>query len=181
MSKKVSTPREARTNLDGKRARAKTIHNDVVLIKQLVNFAVRRRMIKENPLAELKLELPKRTPQPYWTRDQVEEILAHSNLKYRPLFRFLADSGCRIGEAVWLTWSDIDLDNGVVHIQEKDGWRPKSGNARVIPMSSAVAQILRHDSREGKWVFKAEPSYRCPVVGRQISDRRALAHLETIR
>ena len=163
-----------------KKAKPKTVHNDIVLIKQLVNFAVRRRMIKENPLAELKLELPKRTPQPFWTREQVEVILANTNSKYRSLFHFLADTGCRIGEAVWLTWADVDFENNVVHIQEKDGWRPKSGDARVIPMSPAVAHILKNRSRGATWVFTAEPSYRCPVEGRQISDRRALAHLKVV-
>src|SRR3954470_65614 len=124
------------------KAKIKTIHNDVVVIKQLVNFAVRRKMIRENPLAELKLPQPPRTPQPFWPRDQVERILKAASPRYRNLFRFLADTGTRIGEARWLTWDDVDLENKVVHIQSKEGWRPKSGDRRVIPLSEGLYCML---------------------------------------
>ena len=32
------------------------------------------------------------------------------------LYKFLLATGCRINEALALSWSDIDLDNAVVHI-----------------------------------------------------------------
>jgi hypothetical protein len=72
------------------KAKPKTTRNDVVLIKQLVNFAVRRKMIRENPLADLVIEQPMRTPQPFWTRDQVQQILKATSPRYRALFHFLA-------------------------------------------------------------------------------------------
>jgi integrase len=178
VNENVAHPEDS-TNKRRKQAKPKTIHNDVVVIKQLVNFAVQRRMIAANPLAGLKLELPKRTPQPFWTRDQVDRILANANSTYRPLFQFLADTGCRIGEAVWLTWPDVDFDNNVVHIQPKEGWRPKTGDSRVIPMSANLAEVLRGRPRTAKWVFTAEPSLRRPA-GRQVSDRRALAHVKVV-
>src|SRR3954464_8020489 len=97
-------------------AKEKTVRNDIVVIKQLLNFAVRRKMIRENPLAELTFPKLKRTPQPYWRRDQVETILAAASPRYRSLYHFLADTGVRIGEARWLSWADIDLENRVGHI-----------------------------------------------------------------
>ena len=32
------------------------------------------------------------------------------------LYKFLLATGCRINEALALSWSDIDLDNAVVHV-----------------------------------------------------------------
>jgi integrase/recombinase XerD len=162
------------------KAKIKTTHNDVVAIKQLVNFAVRRKLIRDNPLADLKLSQPKRTPQPFWTRDQVESILELTNPRYRALFHFLADTGTRIGEARWLTWDDVDFDNNAVHIRPKENWQPKSGDQRVIRLSKDLCQRLREIPRTSTWVFTAPPSRRRPMAGRQMSDRRALAHLKTV-
>jgi integrase len=43
--------------------------------------------------------------------DQLAQALAHEGDDYRPLFEFLAYTGLRIGEALGLTWADIDYDN----------------------------------------------------------------------
>jgi site-specific recombinase XerD len=59
-----------------KPASAKTVHNDTVLLKQLVNFALRRGLIHGEPLRGLKLKKPKTRPQPCWTRPEVDRILA---------------------------------------------------------------------------------------------------------
>jgi len=44
------------------------------------------------------------------TVDEWKKILAHMGLKGRSLFLFLLSSGCRIGEALQLKVSDLDLD-----------------------------------------------------------------------
>jgi hypothetical protein len=77
----------------------KTIHNDTVTIRQLVNFGLRREMITEDPLKGLKIKKPKRTPQPCWTRDEVEQILDDAKSPHREPLVFLAETGTRVGEA----------------------------------------------------------------------------------
>jgi len=161
-------------------AAPKTLHNDVCTIKQLVNFAERREMIPKNPLRNLKMKMPKRTPQPCWRHDEVERIIGAAKPPYQAIYRLLADTGMRIGEAVWLTWNDIDLDAGLIYIRPKPGWKPKSGDQRSVPMSSAVEQLLRTQSRVGDWVFTARPAPDKRKKGQQIYDRRALEHLKRI-
>lgn len=162
------------------KAKPKTIHNDVVAIKQLLNFAVRRKLIRDNPLSELKLPQLARTPQPYWRRDQVETILQATSARYRNLFQFLADTGTRIGEARWLTWDDIDFVCKVVHIRAKEGWTPKTGDQRVVQLSDDLLRIFQKASRSSKWVFTAPSTALHPRTDRQFSDRRALAHLKSV-
>lgn len=58
---------------------AKTIYTETVIVKQLVNFAVTRSQLRSNPLAGLKIKRPKSTPQPCWTPEEVERILAASH------------------------------------------------------------------------------------------------------
>ena len=56
-------------------ASPKTVHTDTVIIRQIVNFAVRRGWVSSDPLQGFRLKRPKPTPQPYWTPEQVDRIL----------------------------------------------------------------------------------------------------------
>ena len=171
---------DAYRNMRSKGSKPKTVLNDLVTIRQLVNFSISRKLITKDPLAGLKFDKPVQEPQPFWTREQVEQILAGANPNYRPFFHFLADSGTRCGEGIWLTWNDVDFENNVIHIQPKEGWKPKTGDQRVFPMSPRLRGLLEKLPRISRWVFVAQPSVRCPKVGRQISDRRALVHLKRV-
>ena len=76
-----------------------------------------------------------------------------------PLFVFLLWTGCRIGEALGLTWDDIDFENGLIKIdhaayyykdnESEDGGYAKSitstktnAGKRKIPMLTPVREVL---------------------------------------
>ena len=52
-------------------------------------------------------------------------------------------TGMRRGEAMHLTWTDVNFDLGVLFIQEKPQWqwKPKT-DERIIPMSPALRELL---------------------------------------
>ena len=158
----------------------KTIYNECIVIRQLVLFAKRRGLIPHDPLEGLKLEKPKRTPQPCWTPDEVEEILKAASEPQRAIYTFLAETGVRIGEAQWLTWQDIDLAGRLVHIQPKPGWTTKTGNIRAIPLSDCALEVLSQQPRRAKWVFTAGASSKYPKGDHQISERRLLRSLKRL-
>jgi site-specific recombinase XerD len=158
----------------------KTIHHDTVTIRQVVNFALRRGLIHDDPLNGLRIPKPKRTPQPFWMPDEVDSILTAARSPYRELFVFLWETGARIGEAKWLTWADIDSKGRWVHIRAKKGWAPKTGNERVVPMTDSLEELFTSMARPSDWVFTARPTSRHPTPGRQISERRALQYLKRI-
>jgi len=57
-----------------------------------------------------------------WSEEQLHAFLdsvAHQRLY--PLWRFLAMTGCRRGEALGLTWRDLDIENGRVAIRRAPG------------------------------------------------------------
>lgn len=56
-----------------------------------------------------------------------------------PLWRFLIESGCRYGEAVSLTWGDVDLASRIVTVR---GENSKSGRSRVIPLTQGMTLAL---------------------------------------
>lgn len=161
-------------------ARPKTVHTDIVIVRQLVNFAMKRQLLIEDPLQGLQVAKPKRTPQPCWTRGQVDQILAAAGPAYRSVLLFLAETGTRVGEAKWLTWTDIDLERRLVYIRPKEGWTPKSRDQRVIPISDALRKMLISLPRTANWVFPARSVSGHLQAGRQFSERRLLEYLKRL-
>jgi integrase/recombinase XerD len=161
-------------------AKPKTVHNDTVTIRQLINFALKRGLIAEDPLKNLEIKKPKRTPQPCWTREQVDQILNEAKPPHREPLVLLAETGTRIGEGKWLTWDDVDLDRRLIHIRPKDGWKPKSGDERVVPMSERLYEMLKTMPKNGGWVFTSRVTRQHPEAGRQISERRLLQYLKRV-
>jgi site-specific recombinase XerD len=161
-------------------AAPKTVYTESVVIRQLVNFALSRGLITDDPLKGLRLKKPKPSPQPCWTQAEVEKILMASCEPERSRFLVLADSGMRVGELRHLTWDDLDFDRNAVHIQSKDGWQPKTGDRRSIPMTPRVRALLQSLPPRNRWVFTARPSKKYPQGGRQFSDRHLLVSLKRV-
>jgi site-specific recombinase XerD len=158
----------------------KTVFSETMIVRQLINFALSRKHLRTDPLASLKLKKPKTPPQPCWSPNEVARILASASEPQRSILTVLADTGTRVGEIKYLTWDDIDFDKNVLHIQPKQGWKPKTGDRRAIPMTGRVRSIFeqRSCSRQSTWVFTASPSRRYPEGGQQLSERRLLDYLK---
>lgn len=158
----------------------KTVHCDLVVIRQLFNFARKRKLLATDPVSGMEIRRPKPTAQPYWNASQVDSILARANEHYRPLFQFLAQTGARIGEAQWLTWDDLDFGSGAILIRGKPGWQPKSKDQRSIPMSPPLRAMLLARLHISCWVFPSDRGGSSAEPDRQLSSRRALKHLKAV-
>jgi integrase len=90
---------------------------------------------------------------PFWTPEQVKTLFtAIEDDSLRALWRLLATTGMRRGEAVGLRWQDLDLDSGRLTIRQSVvtvGYRteistPKSEKSRrVIDLDSETVSVLR--------------------------------------
>lgn len=99
--------------------------------------------------------IPEETPEPLIpTKEEVARLIQALPEERRPLVRFLAETGCRSGEAFSLTWDCLDLETGAVEIRSRDGWTPKtrSSQRRVYIQGQLLAQ-LKAAPKEGRYVF----------------------------
>ncbi len=95
-------------------------------------------------------EKPRWTPQKVaiLEGEQLARFLADAG-PHRPLFEFLAYTGLRIGEALRLTWADIDFDAGLIRVHRQLSRRrehaPLKTEAarREVVLAPAVAKLLR--------------------------------------
>lgn len=159
---------------------AKTIYLECTIVRQLVNFACSRGLLDRDPLRGLRIAKPKPRRQPFWTPAQMDAILAAAPEPQCSYLCLLRETGLRIGELVHLTWPDVDLARGFLHVRAKGDWRPKTGDERSVPLSPAARQVLEALPRRGRWVATMPPTAQNPRRDRPLSDRWLLSQLKRI-
>lgn len=71
------------------------------------------------------------------THDEAHRLIKSCAPHLAPLVAFLFYTGARIGEALWITWRDIDLKRGQVQFLDT-----KNGTDRGVPLHPALVAIL---------------------------------------
>lgn len=144
---------------------AKSISNIQGMLYDIFETACRNDLIIKNPckgVARPKIEQPDRRVLSIEEQHTLVSYLKKDKFKpYEPLIITLLGTGMRIGEALGLTWSDIDFKNEQISVNktlvyvkdlktEKYMFKyqtPKTKNSsRTIPMLSDVKKALKHQS-----------------------------------
>ena len=148
------------------------------LNKRILQYGVVMQAIPFNPAREVILprntQKAKREKVKHFDNQELKKFLDYIdslNLnKFRyyyenTLYKFLLATGCRINEALALSWSDIDLDNAVVHITKTLNYKqetnsPKSKTSlRDIDIDQATVSMLKqYRLRQTKEAWKVGKS-----------------------
>lgn len=91
----------------------------------------------------------------YPSEDALLMACAAVPLLHRLLYGVLAREGLRVSEALTVTWSDVDLDNGVLSLDEN-----KTDNPRAWALDPGVAEALRRWKR----LLKSRGGARQPIL-----------------
>lgn len=93
---------------------------------KVFDFAIKMKLLKHNPMAEI--IMPKRKKkriENYWTVQELQEflsiVLQNEPFKHYTLFRLLSYSGIRKGELYALKWADMDFQNQTLSISKSLG------------------------------------------------------------
>jgi integrase len=178
--RELSIDRVARWSQANERALAPTTAViALVTLNQVCRYAVRRGWLAGNPVGKLEA-----AEKPHWTPKQaailepgqLAQLLDHASAGYRPLFEFLAYTGLRIGEALGLTWADIDHEAGLIRVhrqlsrhREHAPLKTEAGKREVI-LAPALAKGLRE-----RWLASRYKTPRdfvlCNTLGRGLDYR----------
>lgn len=121
------------------------------ILKHMMQWAVESEILMTNPAL---VRLPKKPQAKERAVDRISKaaitnIIAYAAPRYRLPIKFAAYTGLRVGEQLALTWSDVDLDAGLVRVTKavkKDGsvGAPKTkGGVRSVPIEPTLLSELR--------------------------------------
>jgi integrase len=151
----------------------KTLYTEGVILKQLFRWAKTRKLVAENPLADVKLHKPKPGSKPDLSLAQVDQLLAAADEVLRPRLAVLAITGVRAGELRRLRREDIDLDGNWIHVRSRVGEETKNRKSRKIPVHPRLLPILERALRQaGPYLFTVGPSRKYPEGGRPLNLKR---------
>jgi integrase len=109
-----------------------TAHHVAALLRQALKRAVRWGLIDRNPTDLVDAPSRREWMPTLWTADQAAAFFAGAKgTRFELLYLTLAGTGLRLGEALKLTWQDIDFKSGVLTVQH--GKTPKARRAVLLP------------------------------------------------
>ncbi|MES1205245.1 MAG: tyrosine-type recombinase/integrase [Pseudomonadota bacterium] len=148
--------RRARRDDGAEGLKAVSVNNELRILRRILNVAKEKKYPGGG--GEHVKEIPQDPPGrvKVWDAKQIARLYEACEKKAPPLLPllvFLANTGCRCGEALALVWENVDLTNRMIKIHPSEEWRPKNGRPREIPISDALLPWLARQRRSQKWVF----------------------------
>jgi len=154
----------------------KTVYGALTLAKQVFKWGYQEGQLREYKLVNAKVAKAQAKPQPCFTTDEVELILANTYGEEQIVFATLAYEGLRVGELEQLQWGDVNLASGnlgMLHIC-RGGSTPgktKSKRDRFVPIHPRVRPMLEALPR---------PRNGEPLVFPGVTERQFLKRLKKV-
>ncbi len=145
---------------------ANTINKIMILLKKIFDVGLRKGYYTTNPVKLLKKLPIEKTKMQFWTVKEFQQFLTlfepeEYNIKL--LFTLLFFSGLRLGEALALTWQDIDFSTNTIHITKSvyvnkgvsyiSSTKTKAGTRRII-INKKLSQELQYWQQQQKHLLE---------------------------
>jgi integrase len=121
-------------------AKPATVHMECTILKRMFNLALQARKVLAKPhIPSLKLD---NVRQGFFEQADLCRVLDELPEHMRPVVRFAALTGWRIGEVLGLEWRQVDFTAGVVRLEPGT---TKNGRGRVFPFGPfpELEELLR--------------------------------------
>lgn len=143
-----------------------TINKIMILLKKIFDVSLRKGYYTTNPVKLLKKLPIEKTKMQFWTVKEFQQFLTlfepeEYNIKL--LFTLLFFSGLRLGEALALTWQDIDFSTNTIHITKSvyvnkgvsyiSSTKTKAGTRRII-INKKLSQELQYWQQQQKHLLE---------------------------
>lgn len=131
-----------------------TIKRAIATVQACFNWAAKMGMIERNPFWGISHRAGKRG-RPISDEEFSCMLREATDGRLRRFILFLRYTGCRPGEAASAKWTDLDLERGVVRLDEHKTAR-KTGEARTIYLSSLALRLLawiKRNDGAGETIF----------------------------
>jgi integrase len=156
-----------------KTAAAATVGKEIRTLKAILNKAIEWGRIRSNPIHFV--SEPKQLnsgPERFYSAEELQLIYRAS--PDRPhVWRLMANTGIRRGEALQLRWADVGHEE--IRVLSTEDERTKSGKWRIVPLSEGAREALEAFKRDGDRVL---PRIRPESLSRAFLHDAARASLD---
>ncbi|MBN1829566.1 MAG: site-specific integrase, partial [Deltaproteobacteria bacterium] len=141
--------------------KAVTVNKEIIKLGQILDIALRKKAVTENPARGLDRLRDRRDRIPRSLTDgELATLLSKARESNGWLHGRLYDmivmylfTGMRRAELLWLEWDDVDLEHRQIVVQGKESWNTKTGKFRVVGMAHKIVSLLQQMPRNGRFVF----------------------------
>jgi len=151
--------------------KASTRKKYLLQLRRFFNYCVEREYFKKNPVDVIGIpQVPAKKLNNIFEKGEVNAIVDYflnrtNMVEYGILYKFLSQTGCRIGEALSLKWEDVKEDGFLIH--GKGGYeRPFpliniEDNSTLFPEVIELFNQLRLINKDKvfHWKYPAQPQY----------------------
>lgn len=148
-----------------------TINRSLACLRRMLRIAYEDNKIQTVPKIRMLKEPPARKG--FLTIQKFQELLAALPDHLRPLILFLYWCGVRLGEALQIDWTQVDLSSALIRLEED---QTKNAEARIVPLPPVLIEILsRREPKVGR-VFdstnlRVEWARACVKVGQGTTEK----------
>lgn len=124
-----------------------TVNQQMIFIHKLFEIAILKGFVTSNPASALRKLPNKHKEMNYYTPDQFKQfinLIKADEYHYKLLYEILMFTGARMGEALALTWSVVNLDEGYIDIKSSAHYRKKKVTIGATKTSQSVRRIYIH-------------------------------------
>jgi len=121
----------------GKLISKATVNREIAFLKTMLNYAVRRGWLSENPLKGYKLYKEKLNKLRTLREEEFKAFYNSASDLLKPLLVMAYCTGMRKNEILDLKWENVDLDEGYIRVEET-----KNDEPRIIPINKMLNDIL---------------------------------------
>jgi len=120
-----------------------TVNIELRTLKSMFNVLKRLGYLQSNPYINVKFFKLEEKEILSFTDEEIQQLLnAIKEPVLKNIVLFALYTGCRISEILNLQWSDIDFQNMLISIRNKDNFRTKSGKNRQIPITNSLLEVF---------------------------------------
>jgi len=117
-----------------------TVNRELSTLRQIYNFAKRRNQYYgENPVSISRLLPEENLKERILTLIEEEKLLSFSNEYLKPIIITALNTGMRKSEILSLKWSNVDIENSVIRIDQTN---TKNKKTRRVPINSKLKSLL---------------------------------------
>ena len=156
-----------------------TINRGLAVLKNMLNFAVKRGYLEANPLVGFGSLPEEQIPLRIMTLGQERRLVmlvADCNPVIGAYVAILGETGLRKSEGLRMKWADVDFEKKMLTVPKS-----KTGEPRYIPLSDYAIEWLSSLYSESPWVFTLATGKPLKAPRESFAKGKKLAGLDWVR